>query len=59
MPLPYPQYITLKFASMEALWQFQKLAGLRNYHFDTRDCTLRAQLTDTQMELALILKAES
>lgn len=42
---------------MEQLWRFQKQAGLRNYHFDSRDCTLRAQLTEKQMELALIVKA--
>ena len=57
MPLPYLQYTTLQFTSMEALWHFQKLAALRNYYFNSQDCTLRAQLTDKQMELALILKA--
>jgi len=57
MPLPYLQYTTLKFSSMEQLWYFQKQAGLRNYQYDIQDCTLRAQLTERQMELALILKA--
>ena len=57
MPLPFEQYTILKFSSMEQLWHFQRLAGLRNYHFDNKDCTLRAQLTEKQMELAIILKA--
>ena len=57
MPSPYQQYITLTFLSMEALGQFQKLASLRNFHFDTRDRTHRAQLTEKQMELAVISKS--
>lgn len=41
---------------MEELWHFQKQAELRNYQFDATDCTLRAHLTEKQMELALTLK---
>jgi hypothetical protein len=51
------QYNILQFSSMEALLQFRDMAELRNYHIDEDACTLKAQLTEKQMELALILKA--
>jgi hypothetical protein len=57
MPLPFMQYNILQFSSIEELLQFRNLAELRNYHIDEEACTLKAQLTEKQMELALILKA--
>ena len=53
MPLPLMEYTILKFPSMQKLWEFQKLANLKEYHFHTRDCTLRAIVTEEQVWLAL------
>jgi hypothetical protein len=57
MPIPFMQYTTLQFSSIEALLEFRNLTELRNYHIDEEACTLKAQLSEKQMELALILKA--
>jgi len=47
------QYTTLRFPSMKEIWQFVKQANIGNYHFDTRDYTLRASLTDEQIWTAM------
>jgi hypothetical protein len=38
---------------MQLLWEFQKHVQLRNFHFDTKDKTIRAVLTDDQIWISL------
>jgi hypothetical protein len=53
MPLPLMEHTTVQFHSMQELWEFQKYAQLRCYHFDTRDCTMQAEFTEEQLWMAL------
>lgn len=47
------EHVTLLFPSMQQLWAFQKAVRLRNFEFNTKDCTLRATLAEDQLWEAL------
>jgi hypothetical protein len=46
------EHTTLLFPSMAELWQFIKLAQLKNYHFDTAACSLRADVGEDELWIA-------
>jgi hypothetical protein len=43
------EQVTLQFHNMQELWEFQKVAQLRNFQFNALDCSLQALFTNDEL----------